>query len=698
MREEKYPPSSSSAGRSAAGTMIVRKDFFKNVVGMDEPTFRKTFGWDGGKLQKMTPEEYAAWVTDPRYPRREAISRGEFTFYTVKDLDKAMVKLGGVRRPSFEIRIYDPRKPELTDIRALQADPANKNAAFQLASTFFGPLEGGMYKWSAELTHMLEAAAQGEEANISAAGAAIWRKYFMPTFAAPAGSSLPGYYYLLENLKPTINPIKFGGESFDIDRNTVAKYKYNPNDIKKVGIGLHDNVLVTSGYGPVIIGKSATDRRPNPNDTQEQIPLNKNQTIAQIFTSAYNLVDVRKGGLKDTDPQAQFAQMLLEASYEGTLKAAYVAGRQRVFLTLMGGGAFLNDMKWIANAITKPELVKFIRDTGMQVILLYRPDPRKQPTRNVDGDIAFLKQMQDLANTINGTRDTLSPDVITSIRAAYGAAPAAPVRGAALKFSTLCKRRNSTIGWLTVDGDAVLIRFKNDPAPTIDSAGKANFIYINPDVPSDALPKGLYFWKTQNSNPEIGNHRNKTAVRHQSTMRDFRYSSQRGYYVDDFNNTWDATKIRSSHPFTIPSPAVLPPVMPAPRPGGGGVPAPMPMPRAVISEYHTMAEFLSDPNPHQPSMKEATPIVIDFENNYVHTGLIGFFISYDDLRNEDGSRLTPAQRTTIVTYLKRVQPIHADDRTFRLADNNQEVLATTTLDPNPVWKYVHRYLKSKLGF
>lgn len=52
-----------------------------------------------------------------------------------------------------------------------------------------------------------------------------------------------------------------------------------------------------------------------------------------------------------------FARLVLEASYEATIRAAILnarnTGNRRVFLTLLGGGAFGNDPEWITSAIER---------------------------------------------------------------------------------------------------------------------------------------------------------------------------------------------------------------------------------------------------------------------------------------------------------------------------------------------------------
>ena len=52
-----------------------------------------------------------------------------------------------------------------------------------------------------------------------------------------------------------------------------------------------------------------------------------------------------------------FARMVLEATYEATLYAAlenYMKTKNnKVYLTLVGGGVFGNDVKWILDSIKK---------------------------------------------------------------------------------------------------------------------------------------------------------------------------------------------------------------------------------------------------------------------------------------------------------------------------------------------------------
>lgn len=69
------------------------------------------------------------------------------------------------------------------------------------------------------------------------------------------------------------------------------------------------------------------------------------------------------------------ARLLLEASYEATLRAAVInannGGSNKVFLTLVGGGVFGNEMSWILDAIKRA--LRVMEGSGLDVrVVSYR--------------------------------------------------------------------------------------------------------------------------------------------------------------------------------------------------------------------------------------------------------------------------------------------------------------------------------------
>ncbi len=380
-----------------------RKDFIEDLIGMPEKNFRNAYHWS---IQNpFSPEKTALanakpWIlkfTDPdgQY-RRAAIFHSTFALMSVQELK--LPTPSGKPRPYFSILVSDPWAPWEADIRYLQSFKENKNALFQIASTPFGPLEGGMAMQSAYLENMLPHAVQGEEACVATASAAFWRKYCM---GEP--------HYLLKNLSDKL-PMHghFTADSrhkVSIDKKALEDYAYNPDDIQKVCIGLHTDVVVTSGYGQENAGQEkgngAQQRLPVCTAPDGHIDTNRTQVIHQLFTFALNVGNLDKKSQHIQDA----AQMLLNACYEGTIKAAAHAKKSRLFLTLVGAGAFGNNMQWLASALGRNECVDTIKHYGLQVTLIFHPDKvRTPPHRSAKTDLIFFEEMLKIYDSVNNTQ------------------------------------------------------------------------------------------------------------------------------------------------------------------------------------------------------------------------------------------------------------------------------------------------------
>ncbi len=74
----------------------------------------------------------------------------------------------------------------------------------------------------------------------------------------------------------------------------------------------------------------------------------------------------------DSHLWSSFARLVLEASYEATLSAALInaanTGNRRVFLTLLGGGAFGNHEDWILSAVDRS--LRIVRESDLAVGLV----------------------------------------------------------------------------------------------------------------------------------------------------------------------------------------------------------------------------------------------------------------------------------------------------------------------------------------
>ena len=69
---------------------------------------------------------------------------------------------------------------------------------------------------------------------------------------------------------------------------------------------------------------------------------------------------------------ARFARLVLEASYEAVFCAAIlnaaITGNNKLYLTLIGGGVFGNDIKWISDAIG--QAMERYCDAGLEVVIV----------------------------------------------------------------------------------------------------------------------------------------------------------------------------------------------------------------------------------------------------------------------------------------------------------------------------------------
>jgi hypothetical protein len=90
--------------------------------------------------------------------------------------------------------------------------------------------------------------------------------------------------------------------------------------------------------------------------------------VTQAYCSALPVAYARH----DSNLWTEFAILVLEAAYEATLCAATLnsveTGSDKVFLTLLGGGAFGNETAWITGAILRA--LNRHRDSGLEVAVV----------------------------------------------------------------------------------------------------------------------------------------------------------------------------------------------------------------------------------------------------------------------------------------------------------------------------------------
>ena len=430
---------------------LFRYAVFFDVMGMNEDFFQKNI-WSRG-LKKINWSK----ITTILRPRAVDEKKSPFKLYTIAQLSRKNLVKGGntgsikildgyviwnegktvpkklstleqkywndwknIFVPSTELGLMGALK--YTDVRYLQAlDYVAGPVAFQLASTMTC-IEGDVN----ELVSMLKHPVQGENAVLGTMGGGIIRRYRVPL----KDRLLLG---AVDHNKITINA-QTG--KFNIVQDL------DDNDIQDIAIGLHQDVVVTSGYsdpfvrlndpnydvediGGSAISYPALDKKDiaaiKLND--DAIPRNRieflfkegttgddrnpvfvfngliphdKKVVDQILTAAPDLRFLYKdriGGGKDKSSlkvqatvaksMQKNARIILKAMYEGTFLAAAMRGCTIVYITLVGAGAFYNEIEWIMEAIDQQSIKNIIKNSGMEVVLVLYPDIRAG--RGLDG-------------------------------------------------------------------------------------------------------------------------------------------------------------------------------------------------------------------------------------------------------------------------------------------------------------------------
>ena len=238
------------------------------------------------------------------------------------------------------------------DVAYLQAAPENRGAMFQVASNFNGveAIEETSYPDGAEfLTNYVYDRTQGPAASVSAGAAAI--SHVLLAFY-DEGKPCEEWQQTQQRQVEMLKDVK---EYYSVVNGYVVQQGSEcvPEDdqavVKCVRVGVQVGAQVTfSSTGSF-------------NDTLEVVPMPKTpadaQCVSQVFCAAMNLLQGTSGCTNATCPSSPcLAAILLEAAYRGTYLAAIRHGCPKLFLTLIGGGAFGNSVDTILEIIGRVHL------------------------------------------------------------------------------------------------------------------------------------------------------------------------------------------------------------------------------------------------------------------------------------------------------------------------------------------------------
>jgi len=258
----------------------------------------------------------------------------------------------------------------VADVKELHANIASAGALFQVASQF-NLLEMTSYEITPEdgIGRYENDPTQGPACAISCGAGTIFRNYFAPVNGRIGQSRdnqidcLKGLGNALGNVddrlwKMTNGYILASREGLmEISRRMEAAEESELNELRSLlRIGVQSNTQVTL--------------------------RDCSHAVTQAYCSALP-VGYNRHPLNLWEG---FARLVLEAAYEATLCAALLnsmnTGNRRVYLTLLGGGAFGNESEWILDAIRRSLLLykKWNLEVGIVSYGASKPAVRKLAT------------------------------------------------------------------------------------------------------------------------------------------------------------------------------------------------------------------------------------------------------------------------------------------------------------------------------
>jgi hypothetical protein len=320
----------------------------------------------GYKDTASTESDFFIWPYNGTF-KDKPINCGKFKEYSIDELrgmsndpsSASPGKFNIIERPAGAKKFNSARKS--VDCAALQADPANRDAVFQVASNF-NALEGiDAYEDVQKklLGSYIHDKTQGPAASLGGFGALCLRRYFLnftdkyESFAN-CGQTRDSFVNFLSDIA-SLTMSQAGYVDFrDASRPASDIKPPTEDDYKKIKIGVHKNVQVVAGYID--------------DHGQQEVIDDSSQIIHQIYTAAVDLANTNQS-FRLNPSAIKWAQIILKAAYEGTLRATYIMGKKRVFLTLIGGGVFGNNQEWIADALL--HMKDFIVASGLDVTLVW---------------------------------------------------------------------------------------------------------------------------------------------------------------------------------------------------------------------------------------------------------------------------------------------------------------------------------------
>lgn len=255
-------------------------------------------------------------------------------------------------------------KEVIADVQSLHMEPQNAGAFFQVASQFnllemVSPTvtpDSGITGYQFDRT-------QGPACAIACGAGLIYRNYFVPVDGEP-GQTAERQLNMLDQFEQQLLTHVNQHTTEQFDSLWQMKNGYALPSSKQLNainqtLALLNETEITELINAVKIGVQY--------DTE--VTLNNiGHSVIQAYCSAMPVAYTEH-------PAALWqplASLILQAAYEATLAAALInatkTGNKKVYLTLLGGGAFGNAISWIIDALQKA--LNAYRQSGLSIMIV----------------------------------------------------------------------------------------------------------------------------------------------------------------------------------------------------------------------------------------------------------------------------------------------------------------------------------------
>jgi len=291
--------------------------WLKKLIGFDESieAIYKNITLKNGKLKSS--------VNGKKY------HYGELEIPSLKEL-RERVKNSKVKKGKLKLKAIQ------ADVKDLHLDQNNANALFQVASQFnLLEMVGADITPAMGIERYEDDHTQGPICAICCGAGTIYRNYFV---------ELEGYS------STQIDCLAKIGEVLGNENNRLWEMRNGYALLKEDGLYTINCKLAEMNEDEV---DKLRERLEIGLMWDTQVTLNDStHRVSQAYCSALPISYV---GF-DSELWKSFASLILEASYEATICAGILNGDDRVYLTLVGGGVFGNELKWICSAIERAVL------------------------------------------------------------------------------------------------------------------------------------------------------------------------------------------------------------------------------------------------------------------------------------------------------------------------------------------------------